>query len=165
MQAAYWANRWATAQGNAGSISASVAKAAKMGDFLRYAQFDKYFKKIGNCVGASACAAGSGRNSQHYLLGWYYAWGGAEPGGGWAWRIGDGSAHHGYQNPVAAYALSAEAALAPKGATAKSDWATSLTRQIEFLQWLQSPDGGIAGGCTNSWDGQYGTPPAGTSTF
>jgi hypothetical protein len=165
IQAAYWAYRWATAQGNAGSISTSVAKAAKMGDYLRYSMFDKYFKKIGNCVGASACSAGSGRNSQHYLLGWYYAWGGAEPGGGWAWRIGDGSAHHGYQNPVAAWALSSQAAIAPKGSTAKSDWATSLTRQIEFLQWLQSPDGGIAGGATNSWDGQYGTPPSGTPTF
>ena len=165
VQAAYWAYRWASAQGNASAISASVAKAAKMGDFLRYSMFDKYFKKIGNCVGASSCAAGTGRTSQHYLLGWYYAWGGAEPGGGWAWRIGDGSAHHGYQNPVAAYALSTETAMAPKGATAKSDWATSLSRQIEFLQWLQSPDGGIAGGCTNSWDGQYGTPPAGTPTF
>jgi hypothetical protein len=165
VQAAYWAYRWASAQGNASAISASVAKAAKMGDFLRYAMFDKYFKKIGNCVGATACSAGSGRNSQHYLLGWYYAWGGAEPGGGWAWRISDGAAHHGYQNPVAAYALSAESALAPKGSTAKSDWATSLTRQIEFLQWLQSPDGGIAGGATNSWEGQYGTPPSGTPTF
>jgi chitodextrinase len=165
VQAAYWAYRWASAQGNASAISASVAKAAKMGDFLRYSMFDKYFKKIGNCFGASTCAAGSGRNSQHYLLGWYYAWGGAEPGGGWAWRIGDGSAHHGYQNPVAAYALSTESAIAPKSSTGKSDWATSLSRQIEFLQWLQSPDGGIAGGCTNSWDGQYGTPPAGTPTF
>ena len=165
VQAAYWAYRWASAQGNAGAIAASVAKAAKMGDYLRYAMFDKYFKKIGNCVGASTCAAGTGRSSQHYLLGWYYAWGGAEPGGGWAWRIGDGAAHHGYQNPVAAYALSTETAMAPKGSTGRSDWATSLGRQIEFLQWLQSADGGIAGGCTNSWDGQYGTPPAGTPTF
>ena len=165
VQAAYWALRWATAQGNAGAISASVAKAAKMGDFLRYAMFDKYFKQIGNCVGASTCAAGTGRTSQHYLLGWYFAWGGAEPGGGWAWRIGDGAAHHGYQNPVAAWALSTQSSMAPKSSTGKSDWATSLTRQIEFLQWLQSPDGGIAGGCTNSWDGQYGTPPAGTPTF
>jgi hypothetical protein len=165
VQAAYWALRWATAQGNASAISASVAKAAKMGDFLRYSMFDKYFKKIGNCTSASGCAAGTGRDSQHYLLGWYFAWGGAEPGGGWAWRIGDGAAHHGYQNPVAAWALSTQSAMAPKGSTGKSDWATSLSRQIEFLQWLQSPDGGIAGGCTNSWDGQYGAPPAGTPTF
>jgi hypothetical protein len=165
IQAAYWAYRWASAQGNASAVSASVAKAAKMGDYLRYAMFDKYFKQIGNCVGASSCAAGSGRSSQHYLLGWYYAWGGAEPGGGWAWRIGDGAAHHGYQNPVAAWALSTVGAMAPLSSTGKSDWSTSLGRQIEFLHWLQSADGGIAGGATNSWNGQYGTPPSGTPTF
>jgi hypothetical protein len=165
IQAAYWAYRWASAQGNAGAVSATAAKAAKMGDYLRYAMFDKYFKQIGNCVGAAACAPGSGKNSMHYLLGWYYAWGGAEPGGGWAWRIGDGACHHGYQNPVAAWALSTVDALAPKSATAKSDWANSLGRQIEFLRWLQSAEGAIAGGATNSWNGQYGTPPAGTPTF
>jgi hypothetical protein len=165
IQAAYWAFKWATAQGNASAVSASVARAAKMGDYLRYSMFDKYFKQIGNCVGATSCPPGTGRGAQHYLLGWYYAWGGAEPGGGWAWRIGDGAAHHGYQNPVAAWALSTVASFAPKSATGKSDWATSLTRQIEFLRWLQSVDGGIAGGATNSWDGQYGTPPAGTPTF
>jgi hypothetical protein len=165
IQAAYWAVRWATAQGNAGAVSATAAKAAKMGDYLRYAMFDKYFKQIGNCVGAAACTPGSGKSSMHYLLGWYYAWGGAEPGGGWAWRIGDGACHHGYQNPVAAWALSTVGALAPKSATGKADWASSLTRQIEFLRWLQSAEGGIAGGATNSWNGQYGTPPAGTPTF
>ncbi|TDP97774.1 glycoside hydrolase family 48 protein [Labedaea rhizosphaerae] len=165
IQAAYWAQRWATAQGNGSAISASVAKAARMGDFLRYAMFDKYFKRVGNCVDANVCPAGNGREAQHYLLGWYYAWGGAEPGGGWAWRIGDGASHTGYQNPVAAFALSSVSPLVPKGSTAQSDWSKSLGRQIEFLRWLQSAEGGIAGGCTNSWDGQYGTPPAGTPTF
>ncbi|HWB37173.1 MAG TPA: glycoside hydrolase family 48 protein, partial [Rugosimonospora sp.] len=165
IQAAYWAYRWASAQGNASAVSATVAKAAKMGDYLRYAFFDKYFKQIGNCTSPSGCAPGSGKNSAHYLLGWYYAWGGAEPGGGWAWRIGDGAAHHGYQNPVAAWALSTVSSFAPLSATGKADWATSLGRQIEFLRWLQSAEGGIAGGATNSWNGQYGTPPAGTPTF
>jgi hypothetical protein len=165
IQAAYWAYRWASAQGNASAISASVAKAAKMGDYLRYGMFDKYFKQIGNCTSPSSCPPGTGRTSQHYLLGWYFAWGGAEPGGGWAWRIGDGAAHQGYQNPVAAWALSTVSAMAPKSTTGKSDWATSLNRQIEFLRWLQSADGGIAGGATNSWDGQYGAPPPGTPTF
>ncbi|SEE20110.1 Chitodextrinase [Streptomyces misionensis] len=165
VQAAYWAFRWATAQGNQSAISASVAKAAKMGDYLRYALFDKYFKKIGNCTDPKSCAAGTGRDSEHYLLAWYYAWGGAEPGGGWAWRIGDGSAHQGYQNPLAAWALANVPSLTPKSPTAKSDWSTSLQRQLEFYQWLQSAEGAIAGGATNSWNGQYGTPPAGTPTF
>jgi hypothetical protein len=165
VQAAYWALTWATAQGNASAVSASVAKAAKMGDYLRYSLFDKYFKKIGNCVGASSCSAGSGRTSEHYLLSWYYAWGGGLAGANWAWRIGDGASAQGYQNPMAAYALSSVTALVPKGSTAKSDWTTSLTRQLEFFQWLQSAEGAIAGGCTNSWDGQYGTPPSGSPTF
>jgi chitodextrinase len=165
VQAAYWAYKWASAQGAQGQIAASVAKAAKMGDFLRYSLFDKYFKQIGNCTNASSCAAGTGRASEHYLLAWYYAWGGAEPGGGWAWRIGDSAAHQGYQNPLASWAMSNVAALTPMSPTAKSDWTASLARQMEFYQWLQSAEGAIAGGCTNSWNGQYGTPPAGDSTF
>ncbi|MFF2330941.1 MULTISPECIES: glycoside hydrolase family 48 protein [unclassified Streptomyces] len=167
VQAAYWAYRWASAQGKESEVAASVAKAAKMGDYLRYAMFDKYFKRIGDCTDPASCPAGSGRDSQHYLLSWYYAWGGAAggSGGGWAWRIGDGSSHQGYQNPLSAWALSNVPALTPKSATARTDWAKSLTRQLEFLTWLQSSEGGLAGGCTNSWDGQYGTPPAGTPTF
>jgi Glycosyl hydrolase family 48/Cellulose binding domain len=165
IQAAYWAYKWASDQGNAAAVSDSVAKAAKMGDYLRYAMFDKYFKRIGNCTSPTSCPAGTGRGSQHYMLGWYYAWGGAEPGGGWAWRIGDGAAHHGYQNLLAAWALSTVPALTPKAATGQSDWSMSLGRQLEFITWLQSAEGAIAGGATNSWDGQYGTPPAGDSTF
>lgn len=167
VQAAYWAYRWASAQGKEGEIAASVAKAAKMGDYLRYAMFDKYFKRIGSCTDPNSCPAASGRDAQHYLLSWYYAWGGAAAGsgGGWAWRIGDGASHQGYQNPLAAWALSNVPALTPKSATARTDWAKSLTRQLEFLQWLQSAEGAFAGGCTNSWDGKYGTPPAGTPTF
>ncbi|MER7806282.1 glycoside hydrolase family 48 protein [Streptomyces sp900116325] len=167
VQAAYWAYRWASAQGKESEIAASVAKAAKMGDYLRYAMFDKYFKRIGSCTDPSSCPAASGRDAQHYLLSWYYAWGGADAGsgGGWAWRIGDGASHQGYQNPLAAWALSNVPALTPQSATARTDWAKSLTRQLEFLQWLQSAEGAFAGGCTNSWDGKYGTPPAGTPTF
>jgi hypothetical protein len=166
VQVAYWADKWATAQGKQSTVSASVAKAAKMGDYLRYSLFDKYFKKIGNCVGPSTCAAGTGKDSEHYLISWYYAWGGSlDTNGAWAWRIGDSAAHQGYQNPIAAYALSAVTDLKPKSATGATDWSTSLTRQLEFYQWLQSADGAIAGGATNSWQGAYATPPAGTPTF
>ncbi|MET1071399.1 MAG: glycoside hydrolase family 48 protein, partial [Umezawaea sp.] len=122
--------------------------------------------KIGNCVGASACAAGTGKDSDHYLMSWYYAWGGAtDTSAGWAWRIGDGASHQGYQNPLAAYALANTAALKPASATGQADWAKSLDRQLEMLQFLQSADGAIAGGVTNSWEGSYGTPPSGTPTF
>ncbi|MFF7340141.1 glycoside hydrolase family 48 protein [Streptomyces sp. NPDC008163] len=167
VQAAYWAYRWASEQGKESQVAASVAKAAKMGDYLRYAMFDKYFKRVGSCTDPKSCPAASGRDSQHYLLSWYYAWGGAAAGsgGGWAWRIGDGASHQGYQNPLAAWALSNVPSLTPKSATARSDWSKSLTRQLEFLTWLQSSEGALAGGCTNSWEGSYSAPPAGTPTF
>ena len=164
IEAIYWANIWATEQGKQSQIAGTVAKAAKMGDYLRYTLFDKYFKTIG-CTSPS-CAAGSGRSSAHYLLSWYMAWGGAtDTSAGWAWRIGSSHAHFGYQNPLAAYALSTDPALTPKSPTAKDDWSKSLERQLEFYTWLQASNGGIAGGATNSWDGAYATPPSGTPTF
>ncbi|QKW30225.1 cellulose binding domain-containing protein [Streptomyces seoulensis] len=166
VQAAYWADLWAKAQGKGTDVSATVGKAAKMGDYLRYAMYDKYFKKIGNCTGPSTCPAGTGKGASHYLLSWYYAWGGAtDTSAGWAWRIGSSHVHGGYQNPLAAYALSTNADLKPKSATGATDWGTSLKRQLEFYQWLQSSEGAIAGGATNSWQGRYATPPAGTPTF
>ncbi|MEW2495548.1 glycoside hydrolase family 48 protein [Streptomyces nodosus] len=165
VQAAYWADVWAKSQGKGSDVSATVAKAAKMGDYLRYSMYDKYFKKIGNCTSTS-CPAGTGKDASHYLLSWYYAWGGAtDSSAGWAWRIGSSHTHGGYQNPLAAYALSSYADLKPKSATGSADWSTSLKRQLEFYQWLQSSEGAIAGGATNSWQGRYATPPAGTPTF
>lgn len=160
VQAAYWADVWAEEQGKGSEVSATLGKAAKMGDYLRYAMYDKYFKKIGNCVGPSTCAPGTGKDASHYLLNWYYAWGGAtDTSAGWSWRIGSSHAHGGYQNPLAAYALSSYADLKPKSATGQADWAKSLDRQLEFYRWLQSDEGAIAGGATNSWKGHYATPP------
>ncbi|MGA5305701.1 glycoside hydrolase family 48 protein [Nucisporomicrobium flavum] len=164
VQAAYWAYTWATQQGKASQISTSVANAAKMGDYLRYSFYDKYFKNPG-CTSTS-CPAGSGKSSSNNLMSWYYAWGGAtDTQAGWAWRIGSSTSHFGYQNPMAAYVLSNVSALTPKSATAKADWQASLNRQLEFYQWLQSSEGGIAGGATNSWNGAYQAPPSGTPTF
>ncbi|MEU1262442.1 glycoside hydrolase family 48 protein [Streptomyces cellulosae] len=165
VQAAYWADLWAKEQGKGGQVAGTVAKAAKMGDYLRYAMYDKYFKKIGNCTSTS-CPAGTGKDASHYLLSWYYAWGGAtDTSAGWSWRIGSSHAHGGYQNPLAAYALANYAPLKPKSATGAQDWAESYQRQLEFYRWLQSDEGAIAGGATNSWAGRYTTPPSGTPTF
>ncbi|GAA3422757.1 hypothetical protein GCM10018952_77050 [Streptosporangium vulgare] len=87
VQVAYWAHTWAKEQGKESQVSATITKAAKMGDYLRYAMYDKYFKKQG-CTSTS-CAAGTGKDSSAYLLSWYYAWGGAyDTSAGWAWRIG-----------------------------------------------------------------------------
>ncbi|WP_371526085.1 cellulose binding domain-containing protein [Streptomyces sp. NBC_01283] len=166
VQAAYWANVWAKQQGKGSDVSATVGKAAKMGDYLRYSMYDKYFKKVGNCNGPTTCPAGTGKDASHYLMSWYYAWGGAtDTSAGWSWRIGSSHTHGGYQNPLAAYALSSAADLKPKSATGQADWAKSLDRQLEFYRWLQSDEGAIAGGATNNWGGSYGTPPSGTPTF
>ena len=166
IEAVYWALTWATQQGVQSQISGTVAKAAKMGDYLRYAFFDKYFKQPG-CT-SPTCPAGTGKNSSNYLLSWYYAWGGSKgSGGAWSWRIGSSHNHGGYQNPLAAWALSTAgpAAMHPLSATASADWATSLTRQIEFITWLQSAEGGIGGGATNSWGGAYAAPPSNLPKF
>ncbi len=164
VQALYWAKQWADEQGGSPIVDGLVAKASKMGDYLRYAFFDKYFKQI-PCTTPS-CAGGSGYSSAHYLLSWYYAWGGsANPASVWAWRIGSSHSHFGYQNPLAAWALSQDSDFKPASPNAARDWGTSLQRQLEFYRWLQSAEGGIAGGATSSWQGRYATPPAGTSTF
>ncbi|WP_371781029.1 glycoside hydrolase family 48 protein [Streptosporangium subroseum] len=164
VQVAYWAHTWATEQGKAADVATTVGKAAKMGDYLRYSMYDKYFKKQG-CTSTS-CAAGTGKDSSAYLMSWYYAWGGAnDSSAGWAWRIGSSHNHSGYQNPMAAWALSNVTALKPKGATAVQDWTTSTKRQLEFYRWLQSTEGAIAGGATNSWQGHYAAPPSTLPTF
>ena len=161
IQSIYWAKAWADAQGGSSIVNNLASKASHLGDCLRYAMYDKYFRNISN-----QSEAGTGRQSCHYLLSWYYAWGGStNSSGGWAWRIGCSHVHFGYQNPVAAWALGNVPAFIPASPTAQQDWTNSLRRQLEFYCWLQSDEGGIAGGATSSWNGRYETPPAGTSTF
>ena len=157
VQATYWADQWAKEQGK--SVSTSVGKATKMGDYLRYSFFDKYFRKIGQPT-----QAGTGYDAATYLLSWYYAWGGGIDST-WSWIIGSSHNHFGYQNPFAAWVLSTDANFKPKSSNGASDWAKSLNRQLEFYQWLQSSEGAIAGGATNSWNGRYEALPSGTSTF
>jgi hypothetical protein len=171
IQAAYWAQQYATAQGNESQIATTLADAAKLGDYLRYSMYDKYFKQISaSCSqdGSVACPAGTSKsNEETYLLSWYYAWGGSTAGA-WSWRISGTEIHEGYQNPLAAMALSTDSSLIPLSPSAKSDWATSLTTQLNLMQWLQSDEGAIAGGVTNNWGGNYGDvskPPAGDPTF
>src|SRR5262252_6879355 len=164
IQAIYWAKAWADASGGSPVVTDLTKRAAHMGDWLRYALFDKYFKTMG-CTDPK-CAPGKDYDSAHYLLSWYYAWGGSiSKAGAWSFRIGASSAHGGYQNPLAAYALSSLADFKPASPNGARDWKQSLDRQLEFYHWLQSAEGGIAGGATNSWNGRYEQPPAGTPTF
>lgn len=160
VQAMYYAKQWAD-EDNV-NIDPLVNNASKMGDYLRYSLFDKYFMKIG----AQGTTPGSNRSNEHGLISWYYSWGGATPDtGNWSWRIGCSHNHGGYQNPLAAYILSSKKDFIPKSPTAKDDWKFSLDRQIEFYQWLQSAEGAIGGGCTNSYNGSYDKYPSDVSTF
>ena len=171
VQAAYWAEQYATTQGNQSQITSTMADAAKLGDFVRYSMYDKYFKQISascSANGSVACAAGTSKaNEETYLLSWYYAFGGSTAGA-WSWRISGTEIHEGYQNPLAAFALSNTTSLIPLSPSAKTDWSTSLTTQLNLMQWLQSSQGAIAGGVTNNWGGNYGDagkPPSGDPTF
>lgn len=162
IQAMYWCYEWAKEKEGSipSTLKPSIEKAAKMGDYLRYSMFDKYFKTISGTNGDY--------QSAHYLLSWYYSWGGSIPKDGespWAWRIGCSHNHFGYQNPVAAYVLSNIADFKPKSPNALRDWKKSYDRQFEFYQWLQSAEGAIGGGATSSWKGRYETAPQGTPTF
>jgi hypothetical protein len=157
IQATYWANEWAKDYDV--DLSTDVSKASKMGDYLRYSMFDKYFRKIGN-----SSTAGTGYDASHYLLSWYYAWGGGI-NSNWAWKIGCSHNHFGYQNPMAAWILSEESEFKPLSKNGATDWEKSLDRQLEFYQWLQSSEGAIAGGASNSYNGRYETLPSDVSTF
>ncbi len=164
VQAMYWVALWAKEKGQSPAGVVPVDKAAKMGDFMRYALFDKYFKNL-DCAGTTCNPTGNYPNS-HYLISWYYGWGGAvDPGKGWAYRIGASHNHFGYQNPVAAYALGKDPLFKPKSQNGASDWAKSFERQMEFYQWLQSAEGGVAGGASSSYQGRYAAKPAGVSQF
>lgn len=164
VQWAYWAKKFATEQGKAETIVESTDRARKMGDYLRYNLFDKYFRQIGNnLVGGTAS---SPYTSCHYLINWYAAWGGEVPASGepasWGYRIGCSESHQGYQSVITAYALATDGGgMRPLSPSAGDIWKGSLLRQIEMIRWLQSPEGAIAGGVTNSWNARYEVPTDG----
>ena len=160
IQAVFEANRAGVGDSNVTTL------AGKMADQIRSNMFDKYYKALGCQSKNVDMGGGSGYKSCHYLNSWYTSWGGALDGA-WTWQIGASHIHEFYQNPLQAYAVLVDSDLnsAMKAEGATKDWETSLTRQLEFYQWLQSAEGPIAGGCTNSWNGRYETYPSGQSTF
>ncbi len=161
IQAIYDAIQWGV------DDSSINAKASMMGDELRNNFFDKYYQAIGE--NTSWTNGNAGYDSAHYLRNWYTSWGGAlaSSGQNWVWQIGCSHAHQFYQNPLAAYGLLTDSTLSGgmKAQGATKDYTTSLQRQLEFYQWLQSADGPFAGGATNSYKGRYEAYPSGISTF
>jgi|GEM_PF-624550 len=217
VQAMYWAQKWWLEDFNLwqNSIGSSypagfdpfrLDQAARMGDWLRYAMFDKYFAPIGYKLSGELTEADPMEDvfpdhpagttfydSCHYLMGWNYAWGatlnpnpayndssptGTNPYlGNYPWRIGSSNVHWGYQNPMAAFALGYPLSegqypdhhywelgtnhiFKTRSTNGQNDWQESLARQIEFTRWLQTAEGAIGGGATNSWNGRYADPVA-----
>ena len=166
IQWAYQAKKFATEQGVASSIQTQTDRARKMGDYARYNLFDKYYREIGNnqVAGLNFVDPTDGNtyhNACHYLINWYASWGGAAVTSGvgdWSYRIGCSESHHGYQSVIAAYAMATGGGgMVPQSPSAGRIWARSLQRQIEMIRWLQSPQGPIAGGVTNSYNDRYAT--------
>ncbi|SDA09288.1 Glycosyl hydrolase family 48 [Ruminococcus sp. YE71] len=160
IQGVYDATKWGLE-----GIDDIQAKASEMGDELRNNMYDKYYQTI--ATNTSWTNGNAGDNSKHYLMNWYTSWGGAlkSTGQDWCWQIGCSHAHEFYQNPLAAYALLNDLSSDMKAEGAKADYQKSLERQLEFYLWLQSSDGPIAGGATNSYHGRYETYPSGVPTF
>ncbi len=160
VQALYNAWIWSD---KSSQIKPLIEKAAKMGDYSRNNLFDKYYKAIG-CEDKSSPSAGY--DSAHYLINWYTSWGG-DVGGQWAFQIGCSHNHFFYQNPLAAWVLANDPDFSKgmKARNAVKDWTTSTDAQLEFIAWLQSDNGPIAGGVTNSWNGRYEKYPSGQAVF
>jgi len=70
IQSMYWAQLFSKQQHI--SLNTYRHNTEKMGSFLRYSLFDKYFQKIG-----AGSHPGNGYDSAHYLVGWMVGWGGA----------------------------------------------------------------------------------------
>ncbi|MDD5456422.1 MAG: glycoside hydrolase family 48 protein [Candidatus Margulisbacteria bacterium] len=139
VQSMYWASIFAKNQKI--DIKPYIERTKKMGDFIRYALFDKYFHEIGE-----GWKRGKGANSAHYLVSWVAGWGGGIGYGynrKWSWRIGYNEAHSGYQNPLAAYYLDR---------LGVNTWRKSLERQLELISWVQSKEGVVGGGVINDYD-------------
>ena len=169
IQWAFWANKWAAQAGDGALIAASDIKAKKMGDYLRYSLMDKYFRQIGanRALGSTSAAP---YTACHYLISWYVSWGGEVPStgqpGSWSFRIGSSECHQGYQAPdIAYYMATGGGGYQPQSPSAGDIWLGSLYRQLEMIRWLQTDQGLIAGGVSNSWLGRYETPADGRQDF
>ena len=159
IQAIHFANRWNIDTGTRSAL------AGKMGDQLRNVMFDRFYKQIG-CQSLNS-ASESKAKSQHYLIsGETQLYG---PLNEWVWgsQTSGLDIHQADQNPLAAYALLTDSNMsdAMQASMAADDYKESLKRQIELYLWLQSCEGPIAGGCTNSYKGKYGEYNSSDPTF
>ena len=160
IQATYWAYNFSD-----GNVSPQVQKAVKLSDFIRYSMFDQCFKTI-PCYDPDCPAVtfANGWNATFNLIGWSLAWLGPITDTYYGARIGSSDIHQGHQNALTAYVLSTIPAFESKTTGGKGQWAGVRYKTIDFWEWLQSEEGAIAGGATNSYDGVYGNPAEGGIT-
>lgn len=162
VQAAFYANKWATEQGKQSQVSDANSKASMLGDYLRYGLIDKNMTPIAS---SSMRLINDGSDAIHYLISNKYSWSGPIADEGVAYKNGSNDNLQGNQNPMAAYALSNVNELKPKSPRASSHWNKSLERQLELFKWLQSEEGAIAGGCTSISSDENTAIPASSSIF
>ena len=135
IQAAYWALTWAKAQGKAAPTSRPPwPRPPRWATTCATRCSTSTSRRSATAPAPSPARPAPARTASHYLLSWYYAWGGAtDAGGGWAWRIGSSHDHGGYQNPLAAWALSNGRTLTPQvGRPARRTGRPASSRQLEF---------------------------------
>lgn len=166
IQWAYFAEKVAAEVGGASEISAVQKNAKKLADYTRYSFFDKYFRQIGNNTQGGTNA--DPYASCHFLISWYVSWGGEvvteddpyDPDRDpfYNYLVSCSECHQGYQAVnTAFYCAKGGAGFTPDSPSAGDTWLGALYRQIEMIRWLQSPEGPIAGGVTNSMFDQYAT--------
>lgn len=155
IQAAWIASKMSTGV----NVAAFDTKAKKMADYMQYALFDKYFR------GPLPSNAGNDSDGCHYLLSWGAGFGGGMPASDhdsyWGFRIGNSEIHFGYNCVDVAYMCQTGKAFKPSTPSSGNRYAVSVSRQLELIRWLQSPEGAIAGGVTSNYQGVYGIPDDG----
>lgn len=149
----------ASTMANGANVSAQNTKAIKMADYMQYAFYDKYFR------GPQDDDTGNQQDGCHYLLSWGAGFGGGMPAEDhdtyWGFRIGNSEIHFGYNCVDVAYMCQTGKPYRPNTPSSGGRYATSVSRQLELIRWLQSPEGAIAGGVTSNYRGVYGTPTDG----
>ena len=160
IEAVYFANR-----NGVGKTESVSKKAGEMGDQLRNVMFDTYYKAIAKETTIHSNSREAAK-SCHGLMGIHTEWGsGIE--GSWGWQTSGSHIQLADQNPLSAYACVKDPDIsnAMKATGALADYQESLKRQMEYYLWLQSKEGPIAGGCTNSFRGRYEVYPSGWPCF
>lgn len=76
----------------------------------------------------------------------------------WGVRTASWNYHQAHQNAMSAFILSTIPEFQSKTVNGKEQWNIVKENTIDFWDWLQTEEGAIAGGATNSFNGDYRDP-------